>query len=655
MRFWTLAFLIVALCAAGCGIDEQLEGASGSAVNLTGRGDTTEPAHTPVPAAAVTRLELSQPPPPVERRLRPHPRLLVTADNLPALRAKLTDPMYADDVVALRGSRNPTDQALVYLLWGDTEALEVARSALLSGKIREWKGLGESIGTVQAALMYDWLYEALGEAERARAAEVVLGHAGNLSSAVPKKYESVPYFWNDLWSRGGAARMVAALALAGDYRSADDALASAYSGSHQVFSPYAGGAIDVLNALSLGSGGGAQVGTQGIAGTGYEGMFLRGAAYFLPSWQSATYEEVLAQTDFFQKYPEYLAYYWEGVDPPGEWALQSLEFLTGWVDGDSADLAVWFIQKYGRAKYGLALRLILGDLTRATARSPEALQLPLAAYLPGSDLLVSRTGWQEEDIVISMFARHWDMARYEPASGALGIYRNGRPLLVRGTLGKTSNDAANSSAMWVWQEGKLSRTLGQGSTYWNDLDNFRGESRRAVNAADVVNPELPAFRPQTLRSLSLTEGEVSATTEYARLLKVRGVSKAERTLRHSGTTLTLIDHLEVPRGTRVAWSLRLPEEPEIIGNRILTGDLEITLQEPTDARIYWSGGVGKELAGPTGQWHGSRKFGYVEGYGKSPEMAARYGLGYVFAEPAREQNAYRFEAVINIKPAPDTH
>lgn len=57
---------------------------------------------------------------------------------LPKLREKLAAPVYAEDLEVLRDSNNPTDQAFLYVVFGDKTAGEAAKRALLSAKIPEW-------------------------------------------------------------------------------------------------------------------------------------------------------------------------------------------------------------------------------------------------------------------------------------------------------------------------------------------------------------------------------------------------------------------------------------------------------------------------------------------------------------------------------------
>lgn len=578
--------------------------------------------------------------------LRDHPRLLITKDTVSAIRLKLSKPDYAEDLAILRKSENPTDQAFLYAIWQDEAAGANAKRALLEGNIPRWGGLEKQIQIVQAALMFDWLYPLLSPDERARAVRIVKSRLSERAKNIGDS--KIQYYFNDVWARGAAFIPIVALALSGDDEWADQVINMAYKYPSKVFSPYRGGAIDVLNTLSLDSGGGHQAGIKTGPGTGYESMFLIGASLFILSWESATGEDLQTNTNFFELYPEYITHSYLHVMPLGERAKQTLEYITGIGSAKSAALAKWLLEEYGRARYARVLRLISGDISRPKAKPPEDLKLPTATYLPGADLVTSRTGWNKSDIAVFMFARHWDTSRYEPDSGTIGIYKGGRPLLVRGIDGKTNYSVTNSSGMWIWEQGEMAGSLGQGNTYSRKLKNLDEDTDRATSAIQVLMKSNTEYRPETLTNFIVGKDGVKATTSYHQLLRHRGVKKAERTITHNQARVTLVDELIVPKGTRSAWSLRLPEEPKVDGNIITTSDLKITLISP-DSRIYWSGGAGKELIGPTGKWHGNKKHGFVPGYSEVPSKRRQYGAGYLFAEPLEKSKQYRFEALIEIR------
>ncbi|MEM7469264.1 MAG: hypothetical protein AAF387_20600, partial [Pseudomonadota bacterium] len=333
----------------------------------------------------------------------------------------------------------------------------------------------------------------------------------------------------------------------------------------------------------------------------------------------------------------------------GNVAKWSLELSTGFTSPDTKALGKWLIDGAGRSKYGLLFKLILGDLRGLEGKGPQDLNLPLQKYLEGADLVTSRTGWNKNDIAVYMFARHWDSARYEPSSGALSIYKNGEPILVRGITGKAFYDETNNSGIWIWNNDKKIRaTLGQGSTYWSKLRNQSPRSYRAVSARDVLSEENTPYRPQTLTKFSIDDSVLTASTSFAKLLKYRGVEEVKRTIVHDASIVTITDIIKAPKQARVLVSFRLPEVPLISGLKAETSRavLEISAQ---DAKLEWSGGEGKELIGPTGLWHGHKKDGLTPGYSNKPNARKKYGMGYLFIESTPSAGTYEIVTKVTIK------
>ncbi|MEM7469489.1 MAG: hypothetical protein AAF387_21770, partial [Pseudomonadota bacterium] len=227
------------------------------------------------PAAndAAVSLEVTLPPPAAERNLNPHPRLFLNRKTLPALREKLAHELYARDVEELTKKKNATFEAFKFVVWNDRAAGERAKQLLMKGKVSEMSGLEKANRLLQYALLFDWIYPLLSATERQQVISLIKKKYPRVQK--PKKDEGVHYYLNDVWGRGGAFASLLALSLAGDDDWADSALALIYKDSKYYFSPYHGGAIDTLNTLALGSGGGLQVGHNASAGTGYESAAWR--------------------------------------------------------------------------------------------------------------------------------------------------------------------------------------------------------------------------------------------------------------------------------------------------------------------------------------------------------------------------------------------
>lgn len=600
---------------------------------------------------------ITQPPSPDQRRINDHPRILLTPETLPSLRRKLRSAVYQKDIEALRKSDNPTDKAFRYVVFGDRRAGVEAKNALLANEIPRWSGLDQFIVPFQAALMYDWLYHLMSPEERKLSAEVVMFHAKTSEGSLAEYFRSnrsskppqTPYYWNDVWSRGLAFQTVAGLAL--DNKWATNLRNDAYDGREQVFGPYSGGAIDVLNTMSLTSGGGQQAGILDQAGSGYEAFFQIGASFFLHSWQTATSENVVEMTTYFETLPKYLAQSYLHVKEFDETAKQSLEYATGNRDPDSASLAAWLLREKGRARYALVPRLILGDL-RVRPRSPVEVNLPNCDYLEGADLFYSRTGWEKQNTVLLMYARHWDTNRYEPSSGCLAIYQSGLPILVLGTQRKGTGDPTRTSGVWAWNRNDP-KTIGFGSTYWRDLrmQAPRRAVPRAFSARDVVATNNSFYRPETLVDQTVTEQQHSATTSFASLLKCKGVEQARRTVSRrmpAGKIIQVTDEFIAEEGVNFAISLRLTSIPKIHDNVIQIPGARITLESETTG-IQWYGGQGSELNTPWGGFDKDIHKGQKSKYAENAERVREWGLGDLFITPKREGRKTVFRWIIEVQ------
>lgn len=580
--------------------------------------------------------------------LADHPRIFVTQESLPKIREKLGNIIYRKDVEKLRKSKHPTDKALVYVLWGDEFAGESAKKALLADKkIPRYGGMEKFIGIVQLAVMYDWLYPLLDENERRQVQERINDALKPIR--VRREKAGVSYYLNDDWARGAAFETIAVLALANDTNWATEQLLRTYKEPRRFFSPYSGGALDTLNTLALTSGGGNQAGHGANPGTGYESMFLLGAGLFMRAWATATGENLWLNSSYFEKLPNYLTSAYLHVAKNGETARQVLEYSTGQNTVQSAALSKWLLDTQGRAKNALAFRLLIGDMSRVEGRSPSELKLPTSTYLEGADLVVSRTGWDKNDTAVFLSARHWDTSRFEPESGLLSIYKRGQPILVRGVVGKSGHSVTNTSGIWMWDARNEIFDYGtNGSTYWNDLSITK--IKRAHTAKDVLENLNSAYQPQTLDYFRQdVKSGVVAQTSFSKLLAVKGVKTATRKLEHNDNTILVKDRVVADKSTRVIVGYRLVETPTIEGNHVSTKSFDMIVKSTPESRIFWSGGVGKELIGPTGKWHGKRKGGFVEGYGKKEKKVRQYGLGYLFIEPLSKAKEYHFTTELTIK------
>ena len=586
------------------------------------------------------------PPAKADRKLLPHPRLYVTPDSIKKIREKLATGEYADYLAGLREENQTMYDAFLFLVNGDKETGERAKTRFLKDDVPRLRGLERTIKVLQYAILFDWLFPLFDSKEIVQAIELTKSKLKK--NKREKQKNRIRYYFNDHWGRGHAFETVVALALAGSDPWADKVINTTYESSREYFSPYHGGALDTLNSLALSSGGGLQVGHHDSPGSGYEGMFLIGAMLFLPAWETATGESILDKTLFFEKFAEYLTYAFLHVRPLGNLSKGVLEISSGFVSEDSKALSKWLLESSGKSKYYWLFKLLFEDLKGTEAKSPEQLGLKKRKYLEGADLVVSRTGWDINDIAVFMFARHWDSGRYEPASGAISVYKGGQPVLVRGIAGKRFYDHSNNSGVWIWDARKeLKKTLGQGSTYWHKLNNIPKKVTRANSATEVMLRENPEFRPETLVKFKETIDGITATTKYEKLLKYRGVELAQRQIEHAGSKIIITDTVSAPPTAKVLVSFRLAEIPVIQGSTAKTSRMELEV-DAVDAKLKWIGGAGSELIGPTGEWHGNKKGGLVPGYSSNEKLAEKYGVGYLFVEPKAVEQRYQVRTKITV-------
>ena len=264
------------------------------------------------------------PPPESQRQVIPtHPRLFITQDSLPGLQQKLADPIYANDIVALKNiadgrvnvTNPPLANALLYLLEGDESRGNAAKDWLLSGTFGDVPGLERAAEWVEPILVFDWVYPLLSSSEKTTAFNRLKSNFGydHRTDTPPREGETL--YWNDVYARQPEIQYpILALAIAGD--GIDDAWAEevldlAYNESPLVMGPYGpekgAGFLDILASISLDDGGGEQVGGDGNFGTGYYNMFLNS---FMPmaAWETATGQSMWARSPFFSKLPSYWAY-----------------------------------------------------------------------------------------------------------------------------------------------------------------------------------------------------------------------------------------------------------------------------------------------------------------------------------------------------------
>src|SRR5690606_15183439 len=130
-------------------------------------------------------------------------------------------------------------------------------------------------------------------------------------------------------------------------------------------------------------------------------------------------------------------------------------------------------------------------------------------------------------------------SRYEQASSPIAISKGRVPVLPIGGDGKGIGNTPFTQ-LRVWNPSKP-ETGQQGSTMWSN--------NRAITATDVVDPNKPWHRPETLTHYSEDDGIVTATTRFEKLLAVE-TPLAERTvvIDPQRETVLVTDRVELAAG-----------------------------------------------------------------------------------------------------------
>ena len=591
----------------------------------------------------------TSPPPAGERTvLSSHPRLFLTLANLPGMKAKLADPVYASDIIALKKSAddgNGFANAFLYLIEGDVNRGTVAKNWLLAGIFSDVLSLETAAEWVVPVLVFDWVMPLLSNTEKTTAFNLVKSNFG-YDHRTALNRDAVPWYWNDEWARHRELHYpILALAIAGDGIDnlwAQEVLDLAYNESTFAVGPYGSthgsGFLDVLATLSLDDGGGAQAGSAGKLGTNYYGMFLHS---FMPlgAWESATGQPMWARCNFFRKLPFYWVY--DKKNPvDGAVGLMSLEFITGIyrdIDPDAAALARWMVNKWGRSKYTLVERLIFGDL-RVLPKSPKDLNLPTAKYIRGADLFVSSRNWDENALTLTAYSRYLDTSRFEPGSGLFAIHRGGEPLAVASEPKKQRLSLGFYSGLWIYDSNDVLGTRYQKSTYESNNRAFDGYTP----ASD------PLYFPKGPDRIEIKNTYRGISTNYTKLVAAPGVRTARQTIIHIMDTnrdfIVVYDYSDVPSTLKRAWSMRLATPPNIQQNKYSIPGMHTTIVGPVDHTITWVGGLNDEMKSPPPEkiWYGNNRDGNRAGYSSDSIKAKKLGIGnlYVQSQNTNDQLAF---------------
>ena len=608
------------------------------------------------------------PPPPITQRsvISSHPRLFLTQANLPGIRVKLSDPVYANDIKTLKSkadSGDPAANALLYQLEGNSSRGTVAKNWLLGGSYSQVLGFGLASKWVEPILVFDWVMPLLTSGEKTTIFNLLKANFGyDHRTATPKPISDYwTLYWNDRWSRQPELHYpILALAIAGDGIDdvwAQEVLDLVYSESNLVIGPYGAthgrGFLDILATLSLESGGGEQAGDwEKTLGGNYYYFFLHA---FLPmgAWETATGQPMWVNSPYFQKLPSYWAY--EKSRSPTKLGMAMPEMLTGIyrnIDPDAAALARWQVNKWGRSQNQLVYRLILGDL-RVTPKSPHDLGFPTAKYIPGSDLFVSSRSWDDNALTLNAYSKYLDTSRYEPASGIFAIFRGDEPLATPGQPYKQQRTAGVYSGVWFYDPnnwsydgGNNQGTTFSGTTYWAFGP---GRAYDAYTAAST-----PGYFYGGPDNIVINGTYRGISTEYSSSLNATTVNKARQTIVHildnNRDYIVVYNYTDVSANLKRAWSMRLSVPPNIQANGYSIPGMTTTVVSPTNHTLEWVGGLNDELRSPSPEkfWYGNNRNGNTPGYSADPIKAKINGIGNLFVKPQNPTNQLEFLVVMDV-------
>jgi hypothetical protein len=257
--------------------------------------------------------------------------------------------------------------------------------------------------------------------------------------------------------------------------------------------------------------------------------------------------------------------------------------------------------------------------------------------------------------MLSVYSRYLDTSRYEPYSGVYGIYKDKKPLLVRGMGVKTKPTNGTYSGLWIYDP--KAGNSGQGSTYWGrkGFGNYKG-SNRAVEAFSPVSEAY--YFPGGPDKWEFTSEYRAITQEYSRVLTASPVHTARNTIIHipdgEREFIVVYDYADVGKNLKVAASMRLVEHPQIRNGGFQIDGMNVTVISPENSKLDWVGGLKNEQRGPAPKyaWYGNNKGGYKPGYSSKHRKTISAGLGNLYIYPAESSSTYEFLSVIEIGDGP---
>ena len=599
------------------------------------------------------------PPPENERTVRTdHPRLLLTADNLPALKIKLTDPIYTpymSKIISKADAGDMLENAFLYQITGDVARGNAAKQALLdySGDYGEdiifgYDRMAEKLGPV---LVFDWIMDTLTPAEKTQIFANVkdnFGYDHRTADPVHTDGEGAgtfPWYWNDIYNRHPEIFLPAlAFAIANDGIDdawADEVIAWAYNEDEiRVVGPYGAnrgsGFLDALMTMSLDSGGFSDASTE------YYSYWME-AVHAVAFWESATGQPMWSRSPWLKEGPQSLLTSREGAKPSAR-IRSALEFVTGMYSGDTASLAKYVINYFGGlSNYHTVYRAILGDM-RVIEKTPAELNIATTNYLRGDHVFYSKSSWQDDAVSLYVRSPYINVGRGPGSEAVFAIDIGNRvPLAPRVRISKTQEVAGYSSGMWIYDplrevngSPKITATQNKGTMWgWNNGRSYDAWTTVSEDGYFEGTPEM-----------EITNDYRAISMEYGERYDEINVTTAQRTIIHlpdgSRNFIVIYDYVDVPANLKSAWQMRLMEAPSVNGSEFsISAVMNATVVSPQNHTLEWLGGVDNEFVTPSPerQWYTNERGGSVPGYSVDrPSYIDSFGLGNIYVQPAGQRD-----------------
>jgi hypothetical protein len=543
-----------------------------------------------------------------------HPRLLVTSDDLPRLKAQaaaypdewarmqdaatwaVDDPGYG----AARALRNAS---LVYLITGEEKCLKhvVEMAELVASKHKM-----DTYATPEAlfgmALAYDWCYSALTESQRAEMADAMLRMAEHCDTKIWRHSDFNNHFLLEkVWPF-----TYVGLALHGDVTDprVDDYLRRADQFIHEQMLPAA-------NYMAGTTGG-------QFEGYGYDSWgYARPLAYILEGWRTGTGEDLFPQCtaprnfavwNLYGRRPDGGQEHFDDADVELEWGEEDnyvYLFARRYQDGRAQWMGDQLPRKYQQELWPI----VLWRDPKLTPAPPD--DLPTARRFDPLGWVLMRSSWQDDATFASFQCGPFLTGHQHLDNNAFTIYKGGLLAIDPGINAYGESIADNYRANYY------SRSIAHNTiTVYDPKETFPGGSwagdrdttaandggQMRMSGAERVQEVSPGDRWHVGQLTAYAHGD-QYTYAVGDATKSYSPEKLSRFVRHflylPPNLFVIFDEVESTDASfRKTWLLHTIEEPKTEGGvtAIADGEGKLTVRTvmPEQAHITAVGGPGKE-------------------------------------------------------------